>query len=156
MHKQMIAEPRRFGAALLAELLTSCGGAGGDQVDVPLNTVRLACDVTDTATGAAVADATVNNQAGSTEYKTQTNANGSCVLNLPATEAAGVAFPVAGKASATEAEPYRTMLVSVAEQASNASREGGFLGFGGVRVSDKERAFISEFKAAVAPALPNQ
>ena len=38
----------------------------------------------------------------------------------------------------------------------NASKEGGFLGFGGVRVSDKEQAFISEVKAAVAPALPNQ
>ena len=118
MHKQMIAEPRHFGAALLAALLTSCGGGGGgDQVDVPLNTVRLACDVTDAATGAAVADATVNYQAGSTEYKTQTNANGSCVLNLPAAEAARVAFPVAGKASAAESEAYRTMLVSVAEQA---------------------------------------
>jgi hypothetical protein len=63
---------------------------------------------------------------------------------------------VAGKASAAEAEAYRTMLVSVAEQAANASKEGGFLGFGGVRVSDKERAFISEVKAAVAPALPNR
>jgi len=96
MYKQMIAEPRRFGAALLAAFLTSCGGGGGsDQVAVPLSTVRLACDVTDAATGAAVADATVNYQAGSTEYKTQTNANGSCALNLPAAEAAGVAFPAA-------------------------------------------------------------
>jgi hypothetical protein len=36
----------------------------------------------------------------------------------------------------------------VAEQAANASKEGGFLGFGGVRVSDKEQAFISEVSKA--------
>jgi len=59
---------------------------------------------------------------------------------------------VNGKATAAEAEAYRQMLVSVAEQAANASKEGGFLGFGGVRVSDKEHAFITEMKAAVASA----
>jgi hypothetical protein len=55
---------------------------------------------------------------------------------------------VASKASPAEAEAYRQMLVSVAEQAANASKEGGFLGFGGVRVSDKEQAFISEVTTA--------
>jgi hypothetical protein len=59
---------------------------------------------------------------------------------------------VAGKASPAEAEAYRKMLVSVAEQAANASKEGGFLGFGGVRVSDKERAFISDVKSAAGVA----
>jgi len=55
---------------------------------------------------------------------------------------------VAGKGSPAEAEAYRKMLVSVADQAAQASKEGGFLGFGGVRVSDKEQAFISEVKTA--------
>ncbi len=59
---------------------------------------------------------------------------------------------VGAKATMAEAEAYRQMLVSVAEQAANASREGGFLGFGGVRVSDKEHAFITEVKAATASA----
>jgi hypothetical protein len=40
------------------------------------------------------------------------------------------------------------MLADVAEKAAGASKEGGFLGFGGVRVSDKEQAFISEVKKA--------
>ena len=40
------------------------------------------------------------------------------------------------------------MLVAVAEDAANAAKEGGFLGFGGVRVSDKERAFIDEVSKA--------
>jgi hypothetical protein len=54
----------------------------------------------------------------------------------------------ARKASADEADAYRKMLVDVAEKAAGASKEGGFLGFGGVRVSDKENAFISEVKKA--------
>jgi hypothetical protein len=41
------------------------------------------------------------------------------------------------------------MFADVAEKAASASKEGGFLGFGGVRVSDKEQAFITEVKKAV-------
>lgn len=52
------------------------------------------------------------------------------------------------KASPAEAEAYKQMLVDVAQQAADASKEGGFLGFGGVRVSDKEKAFIAEVKGA--------
>ena len=47
-----------------------------------------------------------------------------------------------------EADAYRKLLADVAEKAADASKEGGFLGFGGVRVSDKEQAFISEVKKA--------
>jgi hypothetical protein len=59
---------------------------------------------------------------------------------------------VAHKASSAEAGAYKTMLVDVAQKAANASKEGGFLGFGGVRVSDKEQAFITEVKQAVGVA----
>lgn len=55
---------------------------------------------------------------------------------------------VALKASAAEAEAYRKMLVSVAQEAAHASKEGSFLGFGGVRVSEKERVFIDEVSKA--------
>lgn len=55
---------------------------------------------------------------------------------------------VARKASPAEAEAYRKMLADVAEKAAEASKEGGFLGFGGARVSDKEQAFISGVKKA--------
>lgn len=87
-------------AAVLAVMLASCGGGGGgggdgDSAEVPLSTVRLACDVADAATGAAVGGATVNYQAGSTAYETQTNGQGECALDLPAAEVAGVAFPAA-------------------------------------------------------------
>jgi hypothetical protein len=59
---------------------------------------------------------------------------------------------VSGKGSPAEAEAYKNMLVSVAQQAANASKEGGFLGFGGVRVSDKEQAFITEVSKAAGIA----
>ena len=55
---------------------------------------------------------------------------------------------VARKASPAEADAYRKMLADVAEKAADASKEGGFLGFGGVRVSDKEQAFIEEVRKA--------
>ena len=59
---------------------------------------------------------------------------------------------VARKASPAEADAYRKMLADVTQKAAEASREGGFLGFGGVRVSDKEQAFISEVKKAAGIA----
>ena len=59
---------------------------------------------------------------------------------------------VARKGSADEAAAYRAMLADVAERAASASNEGGFLGFGGVRVSDKESAFISEVRRAAGVA----
>jgi hypothetical protein len=59
---------------------------------------------------------------------------------------------VAAKASPAEADAYKQMLVDVAQQAADASKEGGFLGFGGVRVSDKEKAFIAEVKSAAGIA----
>lgn len=59
---------------------------------------------------------------------------------------------VTAKASPAEAAAYKKMLVSVAQEAANASKEGGFLGFGGVRVSDNEQAFIAEVSRAVGIA----
>jgi len=56
---------------------------------------------------------------------------------------------VARKGSPAEADAYRKMLVDVAQKAAEAAKEGGFLGFGGVRVSDPEQAFINEVKKAV-------
>ena len=41
------------------------------------------------------------------------------------------------------------MIMSVAGKSANASTEGGFLGFGGVRVSNVEQSFLNEVKAAL-------
>jgi hypothetical protein len=93
--RKVAPEPGRCAAALLAALLAACGGGGEDAVAVPKDTVRLACDVADATSGNVVANATVNYQAGATEYKTQTGSDGSCTLTLPAAEVAGVTFPAA-------------------------------------------------------------
>lgn len=50
------------------------------------------------------------------------------------------------KATSAETDAYRQLLVRVAERAANASKEGGFLGLGGVRVSSHERAFIDSVR----------
>jgi hypothetical protein len=55
---------------------------------------------------------------------------------------------VARKASAAESDAYRKLLVSVARKTANAAKEGGFLGIGGVRVSDKEQVFINAVSRA--------
>ena len=56
---------------------------------------------------------------------------------------------VSQKASPEEARAYKQMIISVAEKAAKASKEGGFLGFGGVRVSNAEQSFINEVKAVL-------
>jgi len=57
--------------------------------------VRLACNVADAATGAAVADASFTYEAGAAQFSTQTDAQGSCELILPASEVVGVDYPAA-------------------------------------------------------------
>lgn len=56
---------------------------------------------------------------------------------------------VSRKATPEEAQAYKQMLMTVAERAANAAKEGGFLFFGGERVSAPEQAFLSEVKGAL-------
>ena len=44
--------------------------------------------------------------------------------------------------SPDEAEPYARYLLDIAEVTAEASKEGGFLGFGGTRVSEQEEAAL--------------
>ncbi len=53
---------------------------------------------------------------------------------------------LASKATSAETDAYRNLLVRVAERAANAAKEGSFLGLGGVRVSERERAFIDSVR----------
>jgi hypothetical protein len=108
--KQLPKASRTCSVALLATLLASCGGGSNETEAVPLDTARLSCDVTDQATGKAVADANVTYQAAATEFSTRTQADGSCELDLPAGEVAGVAFP-AGSVEKPGYEP-QTILCS--------------------------------------------
>ena len=49
----------------------------------------------------------------------------------------------------TEAAAFKVWLMQVAEQVAEAASEGGFLGFGGVKVSDAEKATIAEVAKAL-------
>ena len=51
---------------------------------------------------------------------------------------------LARKAPAPEAEGFKRWLLTAAQQAAEASKEGGFLGIGGVRVSAAEQAVLAE------------
>jgi len=47
------------------------------------------------------------------------------------------------------AEAFQKWLVAYAEKVANAASEGGFLGFGGKKVSDAEQTFINEIKSSM-------
>lgn len=51
--------------------------------------------------------------------------------------------------AAPDAPAAKAWLAKIAEMAAEASSEGGFLGFGGVKVSDAEKATIAELRLAL-------
>ena len=63
-------------------------------------------------------------------------------------ELGAVSALVAAKAPA-EAAAFRGWMKAVAEQVAEAGTEGGFLGFGGEKVSDRERAALSAIDIAL-------
>jgi hypothetical protein len=64
-------------------------------------------------------------------------------------ELRGVAALVRSKAPA-DAAGFTSWLREVAQKAAEAGKEGGFLGFGGVAVSDAEKATLEDIDAALA------
>jgi hypothetical protein len=56
---------------------------------------------------------------------------------------------VTAKATAEEIQAFRGWLVSTAQAAADAAKEGGFVGFGAKQVSDGEMAMLDQVRAAV-------
>ena len=56
---------------------------------------------------------------------------------------------VAAKATPAESEAYRAWLSECAQRAADAAKEGGFLGFNAVRVSEWEQRMLAEIAAAL-------
>ena len=56
---------------------------------------------------------------------------------------------LSGKADPQEINAYRKLLYGLAEKVANASREGGFLGFGGKAVSAAEQSFLDNLQNAI-------
>ncbi|HSQ69229.1 MAG TPA: hypothetical protein VLM41_04030, partial [Steroidobacteraceae bacterium] len=82
------------------------------------------------------------------------SATDKAALNSRLQQAATDSIPAAlsalsSKGSAADVDAYRALLKGVAEKVAKASTEGGFLGFGGERVSEGERQFLSKLDAAL-------
>ncbi len=58
---------------------------------------------------------------------------------------------VTEKASAEDAEAFRAWLNEAAQEAANAAKEGGFLGFHATRVSEGEQRMLDHLREALAP-----
>jgi hypothetical protein len=66
-------------------------------------------------------------------------------------ELAAVNAIVSANASPEDAEAYRGWLKDAAQEAANAAKEGGFLGFHAVRVSEGEQRMLDKLAEALAP-----
>ena len=53
------------------------------------------------------------------------------------------------KGSPEDIAAYRDFLIKLGDKVANAAKEGGFLGFGGERVSEHERTLLAELAEAV-------
>jgi hypothetical protein len=61
---------------------------------------------------------------------------------------------VSEKATPEEAEAVRLWLLAVAQEAANAAKEGGFMGFHAERVSEGEQRMLDQLGRALAPPSP--
>ena len=59
---------------------------------------------------------------------------------------------VSAKATAEEAAAYKQWLLATAQAAADAAKEGGFLGFGAVQVSEGEQSMLDQLRAAIGAA----
>jgi len=65
-------------------------------------------------------------------------------------ELRAVAGIVSSKATAEEAAAFGAWLVAAAQAAADAAKEGGFMGFHAVRVSEREQAMLDQVRSAVS------
>ena len=66
-----------------------------------------------------------------------------------AIDAVGQAGAIVDAKAPAEAAEFKSWLLATANQVADASKEGGFLGFGGVTVSDAEKATLGDLAAAL-------
>lgn len=70
------------------------------------------------------------------------------IKNVAVESLRAVAAIVDAKAPA-DAASFKTWLRDISKVVADASTEGGFLGFGGVRVSEAEKATLAEISSAL-------
>jgi hypothetical protein len=59
------------------------------------------------------------------------------------------AAALADKKASADADGYKRWLLEVSTRVANASKEGGFLGFGGTLVSEQEEAALRDTASAL-------
>jgi hypothetical protein len=60
---------------------------------------------------------------------------------------------VAQKATPEETQAFRDWLVMAAQAAADAAKEGGFMGFGAVQVSEGEQAMLDQLRSTLGQGL---
>jgi hypothetical protein len=66
-------------------------------------------------------------------------------------EELGAVNAIVSEKAPDDADAYRTWLRDAAQEAANAAKEGGFLGFHAVRVSEGEQRMLDKLDEALAP-----
>ncbi|WP_067047028.1 hypothetical protein [Methanofollis ethanolicus] len=66
----------------------------------------------------------------------------------------GIGPILAARTTPGEAAGFRKWLLGIGHAVAEASREGGFLGIGGARVSEKEKAALRELAEVLEVSLP--
>jgi hypothetical protein len=61
---------------------------------------------------------------------------------------------VSAKATPEEAEAFRAWLLEAAQESANAAKEGGFMGWHAVRVSEGEQRMLDQLAGALAAPSP--
>ena len=61
---------------------------------------------------------------------------------------------VTAKASAEEAEAFRSWLMECAQRAAEAAKEGGFMGFHAERISQGEKDMLAQLSSALGASAP--
>ena|SRR5687767_14274776 len=77
-------------------------------------------------------------------------AKGTAAGEMVVEELAAAQALVASRATPEETTAFGTWLVAVAQDAADAAKDGGFMGFGAEQVSQREQAMIDRVRAAVA------
>jgi hypothetical protein len=67
-------------------------------------------------------------------------------------ELSSVSAIVSAKATAEESAAFKQWLLATAQAAADAAKEGGFLGFGAVQVSEGEQSMLDQLRAAIGAA----
>ena len=134
----LLAEPSGLGT--IKESIAMAVGIGKNQTsEIPL--IR---DITNRAEMQAAQDS-LRGRISTSQQKLPKDA----VRDLALEDARSSMALLSGKASQEEIDAYRKLLYELAEMVANASREGGFLGFGGKAVSAAEQSFLDDLQNSI-------